>query len=311
MLLSASLAQISVSNWSSLDDESKLNLADLIFENVPKNYLFKLAMKICNAQARDVEVDSFVAELVENEDENQIILEFQRKKKQVDEVGVEEKVVEPLPLSPSSVSGEEEIEEKEEVPKNSFEDMLNQLLSQSAPQNPIQPQQQQQNPPPHIQPPPPKRQKTKTHDSDLLTKKQISPIDGSTLVTYHCRFCNHFTKRKRDLMDHERKHMPYNTFACHLCPYEAKQLRTMKNHIYKIHQEKFCGEKVRVLRSDRDIGVYALAKGILSGESNKIDCLNFEGDPGTSTSASNLMVQPTMDTEKEMSIKNLIDILKN
>ena len=118
-------------------------------------------------------------------------------------------------------------------------------------------------------------------------------------------------------MDHERKHMPYNTFACHLCPYEAKQLRTMKNHIYKIHQEKFCGEKVRVLRSDRDIGIYALAKGILSGE--KIDCVTFEGDPGTSTSASassyskasNPINQPNMDTEKEISIKNLIEILKN
>ena len=151
MLISASLAQISVSNWSSLDNESKLNLADLIFENLPKNYLFKLAMKICNAKARDVEVDSFVAELVENEDENQIILEFRGEKKQVkEEVGVEEKIGEPLPLSPSNASDEEEIEEEEEVPNasNSFEDLLNQLLNQSAPQNPIQPQHQQQNPPP-------------------------------------------------------------------------------------------------------------------------------------------------------------------
>lgn len=49
-------------------------------------------------------------------------------------------------------------------------------------------------------------------------------------------------------MDHERKHLPYNTFGCHLCMYEAKQLRTMKNHIYKVHKEKFSSDLIRVLQ---------------------------------------------------------------
>lgn len=64
---------------------------------------------------------------------------------------------------------------------------------------------------------------------------------------YQCRFCNHKTRRKQGIIDHERKHMSMYNFGCHLCDFVCKQHSGMKNHYYKVHSTNFRVELCRKL----------------------------------------------------------------
>merc|ERR1719220_1087827 len=65
---------------------------------------------------------------------------------------------------------------------------------------------------------------------------------------YHCRYCPHFTRRKHELIDHERKHSDKYNFGCHLCGFIPKQHSSIKNHYYKEHKMKFNIDLCRKLR---------------------------------------------------------------
>ena len=64
-------------------------------------------------------------------------------------------------------------------------------------------------------------------------------LNAATFGMYKCRFCNHQSRRKQGIIDHERKHGNTFNFACHLCDFKSKQHSGMKNHIYKAHNQKF------------------------------------------------------------------------
>ena len=65
-------------------------------------------------------------------------------------------------------------------------------------------------------------------------------------IIYECRFCEHTSRRRNDLEDHERRHQEKLNFGCHLCNYRAKQKFTMKHHMYKVHQTKFDASKMLI-----------------------------------------------------------------
>jgi len=78
-------------------------------------------------------------------------------------------------------------------------------------------------------------------------KNQEKPVairNPGESIMYECRWCDHKSRRRNDLEDHERRHMEKMNFGCHLCPYRAKQKFTMKHHMYKVHQTKFDASKM-------------------------------------------------------------------
>lgn len=80
-------------------------------------------------------------------------------------------------------------------------------------------------------------------------KNQEKPVairNPGESIMYECRWCDHKSRRRNDLEDHERRHMEKMNFGCHLCPYRAKQKFTMKHHMYKVHQTKFDASKMLV-----------------------------------------------------------------
>ena len=77
-------------------------------------------------------------------------------------------------------------------------------------------------------------------------EKPVAIRNPGESIMYECRWCDHKSRRRNDLEDHERRHMEKMNFGCHLCPYKAKQKFTMKHHMYKVHQTKFDASKMLV-----------------------------------------------------------------
>ena len=79
------------------------------------------------------------------------------------------------------------------------------------------------------------------------TKTSNKTVTSTQVQIYYCSYCPHSTKRKHELVDHERKHGDIYYFGCHICDYISKQHSSMKNHYYKEHGRKFNLELVRKL----------------------------------------------------------------